>query len=122
MPLPLLFIRTALVYAATAMLLGLIMAISKDHTMKVAHAHLAIIGWFGLFSTGMIYRNFPQLAARGGRMVYYGLAGGTALLALGVGLLYYGAAWAEPLASIGSLAVFFSIVWLAYTAIVTDLS
>lgn len=113
MPLPILCIRLALLYAFVAMAVGLYMAISGDHRFAVAHAHLAIIGWFGLFSTGMIFRNFAAVAAKGGRWVAMGLAIGTPLLALGVGLLHAGEAWAEPIAVIGSLMIFFAIGWLA---------
>ncbi len=113
MPLPLLCIRLSLTYAFIAMVIGLYMAISGDHRFAVAHAHLAIIGWFGLFSTGMIFRNFTAVAEQGGRWVMAGLAAGTPLLALGVGLLYSGAAWAEPIAVIGSLMIFAATGWLA---------
>ena len=121
MPLPILCIRLALLYAFVAMGLGLYMAMSKDHTLSIAHAHLAIIGWFGLFSTGMIFRNFPTLAAQGGRWVVAGLAIGTPTLALGVGLLHGGAAWAEPIAVLGSLMIFAAIGWLALAAWKTPL-
>lgn len=121
MPLPILCIRLALLYAFLAMGLGLYMAMSQDHRLSIAHAHLAIIGWFGLFSTGMIFRNFPVLAAQGGVWVVAGLGVGTPVLALGVGLLYHGAAWAEPIAIIGSLMIFAAIGWLAAIAWKTPL-
>lgn len=115
MPLPIFCLRMALLYAALAMALGMHMAMSKDFSLAIAHAHLAIIGWFGLISTGFVYRNFPQLAARGGWLVAIGLAVGVPLLAVGIGM------GTGVAAMVGGALVLASIVWLAIAAWITPL-
>ena len=122
MNIAILCVRLGLGYAVLAMLIGLHMAMSKDYSLSIAHAHLAIIGWFGLLSTGFLFRNFPAVSERCGKIVAAGLAMGTPLIALGVGLLAYGQNWAEPLATVGSLLVTAAVAWLAYVVSTTKLS
>lgn len=113
MPLPLLCIRFALLYAVIAMALGLHMAMTQDASMSVAHAHLAIIGWFGLLSTGVLMRTFPELGERGGKLIVWGLIIGVPVLSAGFMFASRGAALGTMLMAIGGLVLFLSVTWLA---------
>ena len=106
-------IRLAMLYAVIAMTGGLYMAISGDHTALVAHAHMAIIGWFGLLTTGFLFVHIPQLGQdRLAWLIVLMLAIGLPVMTLGVALIAYNRNWAEPLAVIGALTVYGAVVIL----------
>src|SRR4029079_2303643 len=53
--------KAAVVLVVIAMLWGLQMAISGDHSAHPAHAHLNLLGWVCLFLFGIYYRLHPAL-------------------------------------------------------------
>ncbi|WP_395830203.1 hypothetical protein [Elstera sp.] len=99
------FCRAGVIYAILAMLLGLVMAISGDHSQVTAHAHLNLIGWVGMFLAGLYYRMVPGAAAGMLPRLHF-LAGniGVVIMVIGLLLIYGGAPRiGVPFASIGSI-------------------
>lgn len=108
-------LRMSVLYASIAMAGGLYMAISGDHTAAVAHAHLAIIGWFGLLSTGFVFRNFPQVGQGNiPWIIAMLLAIGLPVMVIGITFVTYDKMSMEPLAILGSLAVFLAVLMLTF--------
>ncbi|WSH31117.1 hypothetical protein U8P75_36830 (plasmid) [Rhizobium beringeri] len=58
------FFLAAVVCVTSGMVWGIQMAISEDHLLAPAHAHLNLVGWTTLALFGLYYRLTPT-AARG---------------------------------------------------------
>ncbi|MGG7567665.1 hypothetical protein ACQ5SO_16055 [Rhodovulum sp. DZ06] len=121
MPLPALCIRLSFTYGVAAVLVGLGMAMSGNHAISVAHAHLVLIGWLGLLGTGLLLRAYPALAAGPGRWIVHLMAAGAPVQFIGIALDHSGVHAAEPLAVIGSFMVAAAIAWQALRVWTTDL-
>lgn len=50
------YIFTALIYALTGLIVGTIMAASKNHSQMVTHAHIMLLGFVTTFSYGVCYK------------------------------------------------------------------
>ena len=119
------FMRAAVLWALAAMLLGLFMAASHDHSQKVAHAHAVLIGWASMAIYALFYRAWPR-AAESRLARWHFLVANVALLVLAPALvaLYAGIAVAvfDPIAAVSSVGVivgmvlFATIVWRATAA------
>lgn len=110
------FFVSALVYGVLGMLLGLDMAIRKNHGQMPTHAHIMVIGWlsfavFGLFHS--VYENaVPKLVAR----VHFWLAQVSfAGLVIGLWLIYSGKTQFEPIAAVSSMA--YAASFLVFVAV-----
>jgi hypothetical protein len=57
-----LFLRIAVLYVIAGMALGIFMAISEDHTMMPAHAHMNLLGWVSMALYAGVYRIWPETA------------------------------------------------------------
>jgi hypothetical protein len=57
------FFLAAVICVTVGMMWGMQMAISQDHTLGGAHAHLNLVGWTTLALFGLYYRVTPQAAA-----------------------------------------------------------
>ena len=53
------FLRVAVIYALVAMLLGIEMGISEDHSQMPTHAHLNLVGWVSMAIYALVYRQWP---------------------------------------------------------------
>lgn len=54
------WLRLAAVYFSLAVILGIGMGISGDHSLFPVHAHLNLLGWVSMALFGLIYRHFPE--------------------------------------------------------------
>lgn len=54
------WLRLAAVYFSLAVLLGIGMGISGDHSLFPVHAHLNLLGWVSMALFGLIYRHFQD--------------------------------------------------------------
>ncbi|HZV99877.1 MAG TPA: hypothetical protein VFF74_12905 [Methylophilaceae bacterium] len=54
------WLRLAAVYFSLAVLLGISMGLSGDHSLFPVHAHINLLGWVSMALTGLIYRHFPE--------------------------------------------------------------
>ena len=57
-----LFLRIAVLYVIAGMALGIFMALSEDHTMMPAHAHMNLLGWVSMALYAAVYRIWPETA------------------------------------------------------------
>ena len=57
------WLRIAVVYFVVAVILGVVMGASGDHTLFPVHAHLNLLGWVSAAIIGLLYNQYPQMAA-----------------------------------------------------------
>jgi hypothetical protein len=112
------FFASALAYGVLGMLLGLHMAIAKNHGQMPTHAHVMVIGWLSFAVFGLFYALYenavPKLLAR----LHLWLAQVSfAGLVIGLWLIYSGRAQYEPIAAISSLAYAASFLLFVAVAI-----
>ncbi len=68
-----LFFRTAIVFLVIGIAVGLHMAISGDHSVAPAHAHINLLGWVTSALFGGYYALNPAKAQRRIAMIQYGV-------------------------------------------------
>ncbi len=56
------FLKIAAVYFILAIILGIVMGVTKAFQYASVHAHLNLAGWVTLAIIGLIYRAYPQAA------------------------------------------------------------
>ena len=96
----------AVVSVLIGMSWGIVMAMSQDHSMMPAHAHLNLLGWVSLFLFGIFYRLHPSLdVSRTALMQVWVWIIGTVVLTVGVAMLHGGTKAGEPFAGIGSFVL-----------------
>lgn len=96
----------AVVSVLIGMSWGIVMAMSQDHSMMPAHAHLNLLGWVSLFLFGIFYRLHPSLdVSRTALMQVWVWIIGTVVLTIGVAMLHGGNKAGEPFAGIGSFVL-----------------
>lgn len=100
------FLKTAMLCGLTGMVMGLAMAMSGDHRLGPAHAHLNLIGWVGLFLAGLFYREIDESFARLAHWHFALSLAGLMLMIPGLGALLLGYAAGEIGAALGSLLIF----------------
>jgi hypothetical protein len=97
------------------MAMGIGMAMSQDHSIMPAHAHLNLLGWVSLFLFGIYYERRPNLDVSRIARVQVGLwVVGTILLVIAVAAIHLGYTAAEPLAGVASLMVLGAMLLFAY--------
>jgi peptidoglycan/LPS O-acetylase OafA/YrhL len=107
--------RLAVLCVIAGMAMGIGMAMSQDHSIMPAHAHLNLLGWVSLFLFGIYYERRPSLDASRIARVQVGLwVIGTVLLVIAVAAIHLGYTAAEPLAGVASLMVLGAILLFAY--------
>jgi hypothetical protein len=57
------WIYAALIYFCLAVMLGVHMGASEDHSLSPVHAHVNLLGWVSMTLIGVIYHFFPQAGA-----------------------------------------------------------
>lgn len=106
------FIRAALIYFGTGILLGVTMALRPDwvYLIKPVHAHLNLLGFMSMFIYGVAYHVIPRFKGRplfSQRMSRYHLyLANLALVGMAISLPFYsrfGAKGSLALAIFGSL-------------------
>lgn len=103
------YVLTALGYAVLGILLGVIMAASKNHVQMVTHAHILLVGFVISFVYGVCYQvwnldNGSTLQ----KVQFYSHQTGTILMIAGLYMLYGGImdpGVLDPILAIGSLLV-----------------
>jgi cbb3-type cytochrome oxidase subunit 1 len=68
------FMVTAAVYVTLGMCLGIYMAISENHALAPAHAHLNLVGWVTMALFGVYYHLVPAAGATMLARVHFGVA------------------------------------------------
>jgi len=112
-----LFLRIAVLYVIAGMALGIFMAISEDHTMMPAHAHMNLLGWVSMALYAAVYRIWPETAQSPLARWHFWLANIGTLTAV-VGVAGIMADYPEsfgPVAGIGSIMALVSMLLFAAT-------
>jgi hypothetical protein len=107
--------RLAVLFVIAGMAMGIGMAMSHDHSIMPAHAHLNLLGWVSLFLFGIYYERRPALDMSRLALIQVGVwAGGTVVLTAAVAAIHLGYTAAEPFAGIASLALLAAMLLFAY--------
>ncbi|KAA2235931.1 hypothetical protein [Salinarimonas soli] len=107
--------RLAVVFALSGMAMGIGMAMSQNHSIMPAHAHLNLLGWVSLFLFGIYYERRPRLNASKLALVQVILwSAGTVVLAGAVAAIHLGYKAADPLAGLASLIVLAAMLLFTY--------
>ena len=109
------FLRVAVIYALVAMLLGITMGISQDHSQMPTHAHLNLVGWVSMALYALVYRQWPAAGQSKLAMLHFWVANaGAILLNAGVYALMTGNMTLEPVAITGSLVTIAGMLLFAF--------
>jgi cbb3-type cytochrome oxidase subunit 1 len=96
-------------YALIGMTLGIYMAISHDHVLAPAHAHINLLGWLSMFVYGFFYHVVPAAAEQRLARIHVGLATlGVWFIGPGIAIAVLG--MTEALAAIGSILTIVSML------------
>jgi peptidoglycan/LPS O-acetylase OafA/YrhL len=107
--------RLAVLFVIVGMAMGIGMAVSHDHSIMPAHAHLNLLGWVSLFLFGIYYERRPALDRSSFALVQVGVwAVGTVVLTAAVAAIHLGYTAAEPFAGVASLALLAAMLMFAY--------
>jgi hypothetical protein len=108
-------IRMATLYLMTSLLLGMVMAISKDYSLMSVHSHLGLLGWMGMTLTGIVYLVLPRCATTKLATAHFWLhSAGLPLMILGlVALVKSGDERIEAIIGVGASLVILGL--LAFT-------
>ena len=108
------FFLAAVVSVTSGMGWGIQMAISEDHLLAPAHAHLNLVGWTTLALFGLYYRLTPTAAQGILPRVHAGLAIlGVALMTPGIAMVIVGGS--PALASAGAILTLASMLLFLVT-------
>jgi len=107
--------RLAVSFVVAGMAMGIGMAISQDHSIMPAHAHLNLLGWVSLFLFGIYYERRPALDGSRLALIQVGVwLAGTVLLTIAVAAIHLGYEAADPIAGVASLIVLGAMLLFAY--------
>lgn len=96
------------------MLWGIHMAISGDHTMGGAHAHLNLVGWVTMGLFGVYYTLTPSAAASVLAKIHFALAvAGVVVMVPGIAIALKGGS--EGMAAAGSILTALSMLIFLFT-------
>jgi hypothetical protein len=96
--------RAAVVFVIAGMAMGIGMAMSEDHALMPAHAHLNLLGWVSLFLFGIYYKLHPGVdTSRLALAQVWIWIAATIVLTIGVAGIHLGRDAFAPAAVAGSL-------------------
>lgn len=104
------FLLLAALLLIVGVAMGIVMASTKDFTLRPVHAHVNLVGWASLALFGLVYRAYPALSNGWLARLHIVLAAPAALLLPpGIALaVFYGSEM---------LAIIASFLWLAASVI-----
>ena len=107
--------RLAVLFVIAGMAMGIGMAMSQDHSIMPAHAHLNMLGWVSLFLFGIYYERRPALDTSRLAIIQVAVWSiGTVVLTMAVAALHLGYTAFDPVAAIASLTVLAAMLMFAY--------
>ena len=108
------FILTSLGYAILGMLLGIVMAASKDHGQMVTHAHIMLVGFVVSFIYGLCHKLWLNNITTKLAVIQYYVHQIGALVLLIALFLYYGKfvtlETIDPVLALSSITVFIGMI------------
>lgn len=116
-----LFFRTAVLFLLVGIGMGLQMAISQNHNVIGAHAHVNLLGWVTSAVFGVYYALNPGKAERRLALVHYGVyTTGVVIMAASLYLLLQGNTAMEPVVAVSSLITFAGVLVFAWTVFMPE--
>jgi hypothetical protein len=110
-----LFFKTAVVFLIIGIGIGLQMAISRNHNVIGAHAHINLLGWVTSAIFGIYYALNPAKAETRIAMAHYAVYTlGVAVMAVSLYLLLSGNVAFEAPVAISSLITFVGVLLFAW--------
>jgi cbb3-type cytochrome oxidase subunit 1 len=110
------FFLAASLSVLAGMVWGIVMAITHDHGLSPAHAHLNLVGWVTMRLFGLYYALTPSAAASRLAWVHAGVAIlGVELMVPGIALAVTGGG--EGLAAAGSMVTLASMAVFVWTVL-----
>ena len=107
--------RLAVLFVIAGMAMGIGMAMTQNHALMPAHAHLNLLGWVSLFLFGIYYERRPTLDTSRLAMIQVVLWSlGTVVLTIAVSAIHLGYHAADPIAAVASLIVLAAMIQFAY--------
>lgn len=107
--------RLGVLFVIAGMAMGIGMAMSQDHSIMPAHAHLNLLGFVSLFLFGIYYERRRALDTSRIAVVQVVLwSVGTVILTIAVAAIHLGYTAADPIAGISSLIVLAAMLMFAY--------
>jgi len=107
--------RLAVLFVIAGMAMGIGMAMTQNHALMPAHAHLNLLGWVSLFLFGIYYERRPNLDTSRLAMIQVVLWSlGTVVLTIAVSAIHLGYHAADPIAALASLIVLAAMIQFAY--------
>ncbi|MDP3859968.1 MAG: cbb3-type cytochrome c oxidase subunit I [Phaeovulum sp.] len=108
------FVATGSVFVTLGMLGGIAMAVSSDHTLAPAHAHLNLVGWVTMALFGIYYHLVPAAADTRLARVHYTIAT-AGVLAMVPGIILAVLQRNDVLVAVGSLLTLGSMLIFVFT-------
>lgn len=109
------YFKAAIIFLILGIGMGIMMAMSGNHNVMGAHAHINLVGWATSALFGAYFALAPAKAARPLAMVQFGThVVGVAIMIGGLYLLLQGNTAVEMLVPIGSIIVAASVLMFAY--------
>ena len=120
-PVSRLYFRTAILFLIAGICVGLHMAMSQDHSVAGAHAHINLLGWVTSAIFGGYYALNPAKAERRLALVQYGIyTTGEAVMAPALLLMLAGISALEPLVALSSFVVLAGVLLFAFIVFTGD--
>ena len=109
-----LFFRTAILFLVVGIGIGLQMAISRNHNVIGAHAHINLLGWVTSALFGGYYALNPAKAEGRLPLIQYGVyTGGVVIMVASLYFLLLGNTAFEMPVAIGALITFVGVLLMA---------
>jgi hypothetical protein len=113
------YFRTAILFLLVGISIGIHMAISQNHNVIGAHAHINLLGWVTSAVFGGYYALNPAKAVGRLPMIQYVVyTVGVMLMVCSLYLLLMGNTALEPLVAVGSIITFAGVLlfaWVVWT-------
>lgn len=104
-------IRIASVYMLVGLVVGIVMAVSKDFVLSSLHSHILLLGWATMAIAGIVYVVMPRCTdSKLAGLHFWGHNAGLPVMIVSLGLFRYGYDAAEAVIGIGSIIVLASLV------------
>ena len=113
-----LFFTLAIVYAIAGLVLGLVMAISQDHSEMPTHTHIMLAGWVSSAIFAFFYHLFPAVGSKGISIFHFWLQTAFSVVMMVSLYFFYGGNVAfEPGAAVGAIGYALGVLLFAYIAL-----
>lgn len=109
-----LYFMTAIAFLLAGILIGLQMAISGDHSVMGAHAHINLLGWVTSALFGVYYALNKEKAGRLAFVQFGVYTAGVLVMTPALYLLLRGNPAMEPIVATGSLIAFAGVALFAF--------